>query len=397
MQIKRLTVLGLILGMLLLAGCGGKNADNGAKPGEDTAKSGAADKSPYKIGVLVAQTGASSWLGDGELKSAQMVAEQVNASGGVDGHQIEIVPYDSATNPEQAVKGASKLIEDGVLAIIGPSVTAECKAVSPLVKDQGPVVYTLSGGYRPENPYMFAASAVTGVMQQTVLDFLKTKGLTKIGMLAGTDASGQEAVDSIKELMAKDKSFQLVALERVNPTDVDVTVQLNNIKKANPDVMISWCTGKLIKVATKNFYQMGWHVPYIVNHGNLSYTFLEGIKDFAPKTLWMPATKDFAWTSLAANDPQKVPNEKLHNDYKAKFNKDVDFGPAVSYDAMNLIIEGLKQVGGDKAKLRDYLENVQNYAGATAVFNFNKDDHRGTSRKDTVVVQASNGKFELAK
>lgn len=285
---------------------------------------------------------------------------------------------------------------EGVLAIIGPSLVAESKAVAPLVKDQGPLVYSLSGGYRPENAWMFAASAQTEIMQKTVLDYFKSKGITRIALLAATDSTGQEAVDSLKELSQKEGGFEIVAVERVNPTDVDVTVQLNNIKSKNPQALIAWMTGKLVNVAVKNFYQLGLDIPLVVSHGNLSYKFLDGIKGFTPKTLLMPATKDFSWKSLPDNDPQKKINEKLHVDYKSKYGKEADFGPGVAYDATNLIIEGLRQAGPDKEKLRSYLENVNNYAGATAVFSFSPQDHRGTGRKDTVLLRVKDSQFQLA-
>ncbi len=387
-------LIGLILSLTLVSGCGsGSQKDNSGQSG---GTSGSTGKEPYAIGVLTAQTGPASWLGDGELKAANMVAEQINSQGGIDGHPLKIVFYDTASSPEQTVKGASKLMGDGVLAIIGPSLVAESKAIAPLVKAQGPLVYSLSGGYRPENNWMFAASAQTEIMQKTVLDYFKTKGVKRIALLAATDSTGQEAVDSLKDLSEKEGGFEIVAVERVNPTDVDVTVQINNIKSKKPEALIAWMTGKLVNVAAKNFYQVGMDIPLVVSHGNLSYKFLDGIKGFTPKTLLMPATKDFAWKSLPDSDPQKKVNEKLHVDYKNKYGKEADFGPGVAFDAMNLIVDGLRKTGSDKEKLRAYLENVNNYAGATAVFNFSPQDHRGTGRKDTVLLQVKDQQFQLA-
>lgn len=385
---KKLFPTIFIMTILLLSGCGLSQTV--------TSQETPANKDPYRIGVLTAQTGAASWLGDGELKAANMVADQVNAQGGIDGHPIKIIAYDTASGPEQAVKGAGKLIGEGVIAILGPSVVAESKALAPLVKDQGPLVYSLSGGYRPENRWMFAASAQTEVMQQTVTDYFKTKGITKVALLAATDSTGQEAVDSLKDLLAKDTSMTMVALERVNPTDVDVTVQLNSIKAKQPQALIAWMTGKLVNVVTKNFYQSGFNIPLVVSHGNLSYSFIGDIKSYAPQTLLMPATKDFAWKSLPDNDPQKKINEKLHTDYRSKYEKEADFGPGVAYDAMNLIIKGLRQVGPDKEKLRTFIESTKNEVGATAIFNFSTEDHRGTARKDTIMLQVKDSQFQLA-
>lgn len=349
------------------------------------------------IGALTAQTGAASWLGDSELKAVNLLADQVNAQGGIDGHPIKIIPFDTTSNPELAVTGMEKILNEGAVAVIGPTVVSESKAVAPMVKDNGPLTYSLSGGYRPQNRWMYGTSAQTKVMQKAVLEYFKSKGITKLALLANTDSTGQEAVDGLNELIKEDPSFKLLITERVNPTDVDVSLQLNNIKSKQPDALITWMTGKLVGVVIKNFYQSGMDIPIVASHGNASYAFLDSIKGFEPKVLLMPSTKDFSWKDIPDGDPQKKPNEKLHTDYKNKYGKEADYGAAMAYDAMNVVISGLRQVGPDKEKLRTYIEDQKNLVGVQAIYNFSPDDHRGTALKDTVILQISNGQFNMAK
>ena len=95
----------------------------------------AAAEKVYKIGGIFSVTGPASFLGDPEKKSMEMAVEQINNNGGIDGHMIEAVIYDTEGDPSKAVMSVSKLINrDRVLAIIGPSRTPTSLAVIPRVQ-----------------------------------------------------------------------------------------------------------------------------------------------------------------------------------------------------------------------------------------------------------------------
>jgi len=96
-------------------------------------------KAPYKIGGIFAITGANSFLGEPERNSMELLAEQINARGGINGRPIELVIYDTEGDATKAVLNANKLIEkDNVLAIVGPSLSGTTLGVVPIVeKAQG--------------------------------------------------------------------------------------------------------------------------------------------------------------------------------------------------------------------------------------------------------------------
>src|SRR5512142_1698998 len=96
-----------------------------------TAGCGTQAPETYKVGALFAVTGNNSPLGTPEKETALMLADQINAMGGINGHKLEVVVYDTESDETKAVTLAKKLIEqDKVLAIIGPSSTGESMAIS---------------------------------------------------------------------------------------------------------------------------------------------------------------------------------------------------------------------------------------------------------------------------
>jgi branched-chain amino acid transport system substrate-binding protein len=58
---------------------------------------------PIKIGALFAVTGPASFLGEPERNSAQMVVDEINGAGGVKGHRLELITYDTGGDATKAV------------------------------------------------------------------------------------------------------------------------------------------------------------------------------------------------------------------------------------------------------------------------------------------------------
>ena len=98
--------------------------------------------STIKIGALFAVTGPAAFLGEPERNSAQMVVDEINKAGGVKGHKLELIVYDTAGDATKAVSLATKLIKDDKVAVIlGPSTTGESMAVIPVVeKEKVPLI-----------------------------------------------------------------------------------------------------------------------------------------------------------------------------------------------------------------------------------------------------------------
>ena len=70
---------------------------------------------PIGLGVLVPLSGPAAEGGQKMADAFAMAAEEINHSGGVLGREIELVIFDTETDPDKAVAGARRLIEeDGV-------------------------------------------------------------------------------------------------------------------------------------------------------------------------------------------------------------------------------------------------------------------------------------------
>ena len=89
---------------------------------------GALAAETLKIGHIVARTGPLKGPGLPATVAVDIAVEEINAAGGVNGKMIEIIEFDSGSDPKQASLAARTLVNDhDVLAIIGPFSSGEAK------------------------------------------------------------------------------------------------------------------------------------------------------------------------------------------------------------------------------------------------------------------------------
>src|SRR4029079_5093037 len=98
------------------------------------AKPAIAAKEPIMIGYLPALTGPSSSTGIGIKRGVQLAVQEINAAGGIDGRQIELVVRDTQSEPTKAVNGAAELTHaHKVSGVLAPVNSGESLAVVPLL------------------------------------------------------------------------------------------------------------------------------------------------------------------------------------------------------------------------------------------------------------------------
>lgn len=95
------------------------------------------DKAPVRIGFVGGTSGRVADLGVSGRDAAQLVVEQCNADGGINGRPVQLLIEDDRQDPETARSAVAKLIEQGVAAIVGPMTSDMAVAVAPLVNQAG--------------------------------------------------------------------------------------------------------------------------------------------------------------------------------------------------------------------------------------------------------------------
>jgi len=92
-------------------------------------------KEPVKVGFIGCLTGRSIGLGAAGRDGFLLAVEEVNAAGGLSGHQLEPIIVDTGLDPEKAKRAASKLVAEQVAFAVGPMTSQIAVSIVPIMND----------------------------------------------------------------------------------------------------------------------------------------------------------------------------------------------------------------------------------------------------------------------
>ena len=351
-----------------------------------------------KIGAVLSVTGPASFLGEPERNTLELLEEEINAAGGVLGKQLEIVIYDDETDVNKCVLAADKLIKkDGVVAVVGPSVSGNTLAIMnkfsrarvPLVSCSASEKIT-----KPVNPWVFKTPQTDRHAVQAILAHAAEAGIKKIAILTVSNGYGQSGRAVLKELVPA-AGMELVADEVYGPKDTDMTAQLTKIKGLGPDAIICWGTNPGPAVVARNAVQLGIQKTIYMSHGVASRKFIELAGD-AANGLLLPAGRMIDVAQIPDGNPQKPVLIAYEKGYMAKFDKPLSTFGGYAYDGLMLVVKAIEMGGSAEPQaIRDNLEKITGYVGATAVYNMSATDHNGVGPDAFVMVKIENNDWKV--
>jgi len=363
------------------------------------------EKAPYKIGAVIDVTGGASGLGEPEKQTLEMLAEELNAKGGINGHKIEMIIYDNESDPTKAVTKAKKLVnEDKVIAVIGATQSGTTFPIIPIVVGAKIPLVSVAASWKivtdPDTkqtrPWVFKTAQSDSLAVSKIYDYLNKNKISKVALITVSNGFGDSGRGELLRL-APEFKINIVADERFGEQDADMTAQLTKIKGTDAQAVICWCIQKGPAIVAKNFKDLGMTQKLIMSHGIANQKFLDLAGD-AANGIILPAGRLIVAEQLPLTDPQR----KILLDYKSKF--EAKFSPAKvstfgghAYDAFMILTNALKKAGPEPEKLRAEIEKTKNFAGCGGIFNMGPDDHEGLTKDAFVMVEIKGGKWELLK
>lgn len=352
----------------------------------------------YKVGALLSVTGPAAWLGTPERNTVRMIEEEINEAGGINGHLLEVIVEDTVGDATKTVTAAKKLIsKDEVLAIVGPSRSGTTMAVIPIVEEAEIPLISCAAAEAivvPVKRWVFKTPQKDSDAAIRIYEYMKEQGISKIAIITGTTGFGDQGRQQLKKL-APDFDITIVVDETYGPADTDMTAQLTKVKASEAEALVNWSIVAGQVIVAKNLRQLGVEIPLFQSHGfgNVKYAQTAGE---AGEGIIFPCGRLLAVDSLLEGHPQKEVLTRYKEEYEAKYNEDVSTFGGHAWDALYLVIEALEEVGPDREKIRDYIENKKGFVGTGGVFNFSPEDHNGLDKHAFEMLAVKDGKFVVA-
>lgn len=353
-----------------------------------------------KIGGLFAVTGPASFLGEPEKKTLELLANELNAKGGINGSKVEVIVYDTGGDATKAVQLANKLIKnDKVVAIVGPSTTGESMAVIPIAeKEQVPLISCAAGIKitEPVKKWVFKTPANDHVAAEKILIQAERLKQKNIALITVSDSFGSSGREQLKQMAAK-RGFKIVADEVYSPKDTDMTPQLTKIKAAKPDAIICWGTNPGPAIITRNIQQLGIKTQVYQSHGVASKKYIELATPQASEGTMLPAGKLAVFDLLKGSDPQAKLLKDYNDSYKKSHGVEASTFGGYAYDGFQLILAALRKGAVTPAQIRDGIEKNSRMVGVSGIFKMTPADHNGLDLGAFEMVRVVKGDWVIVK
>lgn len=371
---------------LTAAGCA--EEDNGG--GETTDSSG-----PITIGAILDITGAGASLGVPERNTLEMLTEQLNASGGINGRQVKLVIEDNQSTEDGAAKAMNEMVSTKVDIVLGASRTGPSLAMRPVAESNKIPMISMAANAAivKDSSWVFKTAQNDLVVLQKMVDHAQSQGWKTMAVLRDASGFGEGVVETLNEI-GKPAGVSVVHVEKFAPDATDFTAQMINTRNAKADVNLIWGIPPAAALAQKAYRQLGITAPLMQSHGIGNQVFLDTAGSDADGVI-APLGRLVVAEQLPDSDPQKATLAKFIADYQAKYGQRPSTFAGHAYDAFYLAVDAFKAVGTDKQKVRDHLEKVSGFVGISGVFTMTPTDHSGLSKDALVLVTISGGKWQL--
>lgn len=371
---KKLTALLLALVMVLsITACASNNtsATTGApKAADTTAAENKVDDSAFDgeivFGLSTAVTGNFPLAGERTLQGVDLAVEEINAAGGVLGKKLTYIYEDDGNDATTAVNVVTKLLNEDVVAVIGPHTTGNTLAVQSLYAEAGMPFFSGGTGVKLENEmdnkYFHRIRPSDSICGAIAAKFaVENLGAKKVGVDYNNNDFGTGGRDVVVATL-QELGVEYVEVAH-NSGDTDMTTQLMNLQAAGVDAVILWTDDAEDVVTARQAYELGLDIPFITSAGVVMQQVLDQME---PEYVegWYSAT-DF----VPANDDPVV--KTFVEAFNAKYGIDPELYASAYYGTVKALAAAIEIAGStDHEAVNDALTQIKDLPAPTGTMTY---------------------------
>ncbi|MDE2887615.1 MAG: ABC transporter substrate-binding protein [Gemmatimonadota bacterium] len=325
-----------------------------------------------------------------EMKNGfELARDEINASSQLGEASIAFIVEDSRSSPESAIEAFNKLIhQDGVPAILGPTLSTEAKEVFPIAQRNRVVAFSSTSsasGLSAIGDFIFRVALSVDVLVPAGIRQTREKlGYQRVATIYDRiDVFTRSSDETLSGALAEN-GVEILARETFETGDTTFAEQLTRINALNPDaVFVSALSAELSEILIQG-RRLGVPpgVPFItlemtLNEVRAAGAAAEGVITFT------------GWTRLAATPG----NQAFVEDFEAKYDIDASRRSAQSYAALHILAEAIATAGSaDASAIRDAMAGIRDLDTILGQFSFNAD---GDAVYNPIVLIVRDGEFEI--
>lgn len=341
---------------------------------------------PIVIGMLAPLTGAGARFGQSQRDAVRLAIDEINATGGLHGRQIELAIEDTKTEPPTAVTAFTRVSQRrDVVALFGSAASLDVPAYLPQV-DAAAIPHLLPVAVLPSitdfgSSWTFRSALNDKIAAVKMAEFASGPlGATKIALLIEDSAFGETGLEFAKKLASL--GIQRTAEERFKRGDIDLRAQLTRIRGTGATHIQFWGYYSEFALAAKQLRELGYQATLMGNQAPVNEKTLE---------LAGPAAEGVLNICLFVPTNRTPEAARFTQAYRNKYGADPDTWAAQSYDAMVLLAKVIREQGADREKIREGLRNTHDFSGLTGTLSFMPNGD--AAFRETSIVTVEGGRF----
>lgn len=365
---------------------------------QSTSSSSTASSSAIKVGMIAPLTGAFAPLGQGDKQGAEIAVSQLNQSGGIDGHKVDLIIKDDKTDPAQSVIDFQALQGQGVAAVLGSSVSDSARAVAPKA-EQGQLPYIslspVDQTVNPVQPYVFLVPAVTATYTTRLMQWFKAQGITKIAV--GYDNTDVYTTNGYHSTLSEASNYgvKVVDTEVFQITTTNFSTIVSHVGASGAQAFLVWATGPAPVILTKTFAGAGLasKMKLVMTPSDATTLYTQPAGSAANGVV-MAAALGVIGPELPASSI-KTEIDKLAVPFAARYGGQPSEFAADAYSGAELLFAALKQAGPgfSHAAIQAALNHLS-LLTPDGKYDYTASDHSGLSPDDVAMVVVQNGVFQ---
>lgn len=365
------TIISLVV--VMLAGCATTPATTSAPVAASAtvAPSTAASVAPsasqaatgtINVGWMEDLSGQYAIWGQAGLNGMKMAADAINAAGGVNGQQINVVGLDCQNDPQKSVNAYTQLVDQyHCVAVVGTNFSS-CNIPVAAVADtkKVPVIGTAASNDLVTvdkdgnlNPYSFRLCFIDSYQGTVMAKYLLSQGYKNAAIITNEADAYSTGLTTYFTKAFTDGGGAIADAEQANGGDTDFRAQLSKIQSKKPDVfVIPWTSNDVANIA-KQAKEIGL---------TCQMAGFDGWDDAQVPTLAAGSLEGGIYCSrpgFALPDAQAFATQ-----YQAKYGLAPEAEALYGYDGLNWIVQCIKAANStDPTVIKDQLEKTTSFNG----------------------------------
>lgn len=346
-----------------------------------------------KVGIINSLSGNFAAFGVRYNTGLEVALEEINAAGGINGEQLELIKHDDRSDAQSALSALEALNREKVPVVIGSYASGITGPLSKTASRQKLPFIVLGSAddsiTKPGSDWVFRAKHNSTIVANTYIDYFdemrkQDPSLKKIAIMHGNGA-WPTSVSEIAEKVAKERGYEVIDRQAYDQGTTDFRPILNKFRGEKIDILLTGSYADDGIAIARQIIETGLGAKIVaIDTGSSMQSFIDQVGSAAENIV-----STVSWSS----DVQYDGAEELYEKLKEKANEEPSFYEAEGYLALKVAADALSRADSlERDDVREALTQTDLKTSVTDVTFENYDGFKGQNPIKSLIIQIQDGK-----